>query len=48
MTEAPPRYAIAALTLFTATILERAGLREADAEVSADPECGLSRSNTLG
>jgi len=36
MTEALPRYGIAALTLFTATILERAGLREADAEVSAD------------
>jgi LDH2 family malate/lactate/ureidoglycolate dehydrogenase len=36
MTEALPRYDIGALTLFTATILERAGLREADAEVSAD------------
>ena len=36
MTEALPRYDIAALTLFTATIRERAGLREADTEVSAD------------
>lgn len=36
MTEALPRYGIAALTLFTATILERAGSSEADGEVSAD------------